>query len=74
MMQADSFGAIFRDVTRRDLQRAKDLGLVIAVWTVNEFKDIDKMISLSVDAIVTDFPDRVQSVLEDRGYNWRIQS
>ena len=64
----------FRDVTRRDLQRAKDLGLVIAVWTVNEFKDIDKMISLSVDAIVTDFPDRVQSVLEDRGYNWRTQS
>ena len=46
----------FRDFTRNDLQRAEDLGLVIAVWSVNEFNDIDKMISLSVDAIMTDFP------------------
>ena len=64
----------FRDFTRCNLQRAEDFGLVIAVWSVNELNDIDKMISFSVDAIVTDFPDHVQSALEDRGYNWRTQS
>lgn len=36
----------------------------IAVWTVNEDADIKKMISLGVDAIISDYPDRVLNLLK----------
>lgn len=58
------------DVTAATAARAKELGLVVAVWTVNELDDIDRMIDFGVDAIVTDYPGRVQRRLSDRGYRW----
>ena len=60
----------FKDITKNNLTRAKELGLCVAVWTVNEPKDIDAMIDLHVDAIVTDYPGRVQRQLSDRGWLW----
>ena len=45
-------------------------GLCIAAWTANEPTEIDQMIDLGVDAIVTDYPGRVQRRLSDRGINW----
>ena len=60
----------FEDITKDDLLRAKDLGLCVAVWTVNEPDDIDAMIDLHVDAIITDYPGRVQRRLSDRGWLW----
>lgn len=44
--------------------RSKDIEL--AVWTVNEPKDIERMLQLGVDAIITDFPDRAIGLLEGR--------
>jgi glycerophosphoryl diester phosphodiesterase len=60
----------FSELTAADLARARELGLCVAVWTVNEPGDIDAMIDLGVDAIVTDYPGRVQRRLSDRGYRW----
>lgn len=60
----------FKDISKDDLLRAKDLGLCVAVWTVNEPDDIEAMINLQVDAIVTDYPGRVQRHLSDRGLLW----
>ncbi|WP_164660151.1 glycerophosphodiester phosphodiesterase family protein [Tropicibacter sp. Alg240-R139] len=60
----------FLDVTADTVMRAQDLGLIVAVWTVNEANDIDRMIDLGVDAIVTDYPGRVQRKLLDRGLDW----
>ena len=51
----------FKDISEDDLLRAKDLGLCVVVWTVNEAEDIDAMIDLHVDAIITDYPGRVQA-------------
>ena len=44
--------------------RAKDIELV--VWTVNEVQDIQRMIQLGVDGIISDYPDRVITALEAR--------
>lgn len=60
----------YKDITDENLARARELGLCVAVWTVNEFSDIDAMIDLRVDAIVTDYPGKVQRRLSDRGYRW----
>ena len=60
----------FSELQAGDLARARELGLIVAVWTVNEPDDIDAMIDLRVDAIVTDYPGRLQRRLSDRGFRW----
>ena len=58
------------DLTKEDLQTARAEGLVVNVWTVNERVDIDRMISLGVDGIITDYPGRVQRCLLAQGLSW----
>lgn len=60
----------FSEITANELARARELDLCVAVWTVNELTDINAMIDLGVDAIVTDYPGRVQRQLSDRGFRW----
>ena len=60
----------FTELDAAALARARELGLAVAVWTVNEPDDIEAMIDLSVDAIVTDYPGRVQQRLSERGLQW----
>ncbi len=62
----------YADVTAENVARAKDLGLCVAVWTVNEHEEIDRMIDLRVDAIVSDYPGRVQRHLSDLCMRWRV--
>ena len=38
--------------------------LHVATWTVNDAEDMRKVISTGVDGVMTDFPDRLQAVLE----------
>ena len=54
----------FKDLTSELLKEAHALGLLVCTWTVNEIEDIENMIDIGVDGIVTDYPDRVQGVLE----------
>jgi len=35
----------------------------VHVWTVNETEDMKRLIALGVDGIVTDYPDRLLTVL-----------
>ncbi|MFA1540462.1 glycerophosphodiester phosphodiesterase family protein [Actinomadura monticuli] len=42
---------------------AHDLALPVIVWTVNDYEDMTRFIKYGVDAIVTDYPDRLQNVL-----------
>lgn len=44
--------------------RQKEMELV--VWTVNEPADIRRMIDLGVDGIISDYPDRVIAIMENR--------
>ena len=57
----------FKDLTSELLNEAHALGLIVCTWTVNEIEDIENMIDIGVDGIVTDYPDRVQGVLRSRG-------
>ena len=59
----------FKDVTAKSIKHAQNIGLCVVVWTVNEKIDIDKMIDFGVDAIVTDYPGRLQQLLFERGFN-----
>ena len=53
----------FGDLTQAKLAEAHALGLRVVVWTVNEPKDIARMIEWKVDGIISDYPDRVKAGL-----------
>ena len=53
------WSAAFEDISRKGVLAARRADLVINAWTVNDIADIDRMIDLGVDGIVTDFPSRV---------------
>jgi glycerophosphoryl diester phosphodiesterase len=49
--------------TRDIVQKAHERGLTVAVWTVDEHEDLKRMIGLGIDAIITDYPDRLNRLL-----------
>lgn len=61
----------FVDINAAMVRDAQARGLVVNVWTVNEIADIDAMIALKVDGIITDYPGRVQQRLLAHGLDWR---
>jgi glycerophosphoryl diester phosphodiesterase len=54
----------FATLTRERYETARRLGLRIIPWTVNEQADIERLIELGVDGIITDYPDRVRAPLK----------
>lgn len=50
-------------VTEHTLQRARELGLEMFVWTINDLEEMSRLIRLDVDGIITDYPDRLRSLL-----------
>lgn len=49
----------FSLLTEDSCKKAKDLGLQINTWTVNEILDIEHVKRFSIDGIISDFPDRI---------------
>ena len=47
------------DVSPASVHAAREAGVKIGAWTVNEPADIERMVALGVDAICTDFPNRL---------------
>jgi len=54
-------------VTKELVQAAHQADLHVATWTVNKAEDMEAAIEAGVDGIITDFPDRLRAVIEDRG-------
>ena len=53
-----------RDLTEARLKEAQGLGLAVNVWTVNEAEDIERVIAMGVDGIITDYPALVMAHLD----------
>jgi glycerophosphoryl diester phosphodiesterase len=56
-----------RELDADKLRQARALGVTVLAWTVNEPRDIERMLDLGVDGIVTDHPDRVRDAMRRRG-------
>jgi glycerophosphoryl diester phosphodiesterase len=57
----------FRNLTESSAKEAKDLGIGVIVWTVNDPTQITKMLDLGVDGIITDRPDLAREVMKKHG-------
>lgn len=53
----------FRGLSPEAVAEAKRRGYVVTVWTPDEPSDIEQMIAFGVDGIISNYPDRVKSIL-----------
>ncbi len=56
----------WRNVDAAAVAEARALGLVVVPWTVNDTAEMGRLIDLGVDGLITDYPDRLRTVLVDR--------
>ena len=55
------------DLNASVVSEAHALGLKVIPWTVNDAKDMERVLALGVDGMITDRPDLLRSVLEAKG-------
>lgn len=58
-MKAEALHPDFQLLTKDYTTKIQEKGILVFPWTVNEIDDIQKMKSLKVDGIITDFLDRI---------------
>ncbi len=57
---------LHRNAKPDDVKDAKALGLKVIPWTVNERADMERLMALGVDGIITDYPDRLRAVMAEK--------
>lgn len=63
----DVISPTFRSVTPEMIAEAHELGLPVIPWTVNATADMERLMDLGVDGIITDYPTRLRALMEERG-------
>ena len=64
-LQIPEFSSGLHVLTKRFLQTARSVNLKVHVWTINQVKDMKRLLELGVDGIITDYPDQLISLLAD---------
>src|SRR5262249_20615509 len=62
----DGWFPMHRDATPERIREARDLGLKVGAWTVDERVEMKRFVELGLDAICTDHPDLLADVV--KGY------
>lgn len=57
----------FAELTPESVREAHALGLKVLPWTVNEAADMERMIDLGVDGMISDYPDRLREIAQAKG-------
>jgi glycerophosphoryl diester phosphodiesterase len=63
----DTWSPYFADINAALVKKAQSLGLIVMPWTVNEAKDLEAVIALGVDGLITDYPNRALPILKRLG-------
>jgi glycerophosphoryl diester phosphodiesterase len=62
-----TWSMFWRNLTPKDFAAAHTLGLKVLPWTVNDRSEMSRLIDLGVDGIITDYPERLRSVMTEKG-------
>ena len=57
----------FASIDSAKVKSARQLGLKVIPWTVNEPADMDRLIAWGVDGIISDYPDRLRAAMQRAG-------
>ncbi len=49
------------------MRAARHLGVGVVVWTVNRMTDMNRLLDLGVNGLMTDYPERLRWVMQQRG-------
>lgn len=63
---ADAIHPDYRTLNKEVVAAAHDKGVKVHPYTINEESDIDYMIEIGVDMIISNYPDRVKKQLENK--------
>lgn len=64
-VRADVISPYFLYVNAGFMQEARFRKLAVVPWTVNETKEMKRLISLGVDGIITDYPNRLRDLVAE---------
>ncbi len=53
-------------VDKKLLEKLREQDIELHVWTVNDPRDIKRMLEIGVDGLITDYPERAIKMVEDR--------
>jgi glycerophosphoryl diester phosphodiesterase len=67
LIAPDALHPYYKKLTPSYVVRAQAKGYRVNVWTVNSREDMERMLELGVDGIITDRPELLARVLEERG-------
>ncbi|SDJ64239.1 glycerophosphodiester phosphodiesterase family protein [Billgrantia gudaonensis] len=62
----DALGLRYNRITEREIRLASHFDYEVHAWTVNDPREMSRMIDLGVDAIITDRPDRLAALMDQR--------
>lgn len=62
-----SWSMFWRNLTPALVEEAHAKGLTVLPWTVNNPADMEPLIDMGVDGIITDYPDRLRRVMAAKG-------
>ena len=57
----------YRDIDARAIAEAHELGVAVIAWTVNDARDMARLIDMGVDGIISDRPDVLRTVAAAKG-------
>ncbi len=67
LLRPEALHPEFGMVDESYMEWARKKGYRVNVWTVNEAADLKRMLDLEVDGIITDRPDLLRQIMEERG-------
>ncbi|MGH8252549.1 MAG: glycerophosphodiester phosphodiesterase [Steroidobacteraceae bacterium] len=63
---AKTWSPDYLDLRADQVAEAHRLGLIVVPWTVNEHQDMQRMLAMDVDGLITDRPDLLRALLVDQ--------
>lgn len=63
---ADIISPYYTEISKKDVDEAHSLGMKVVPWTVNNEKDMNMLLDMGVDGIISDKPWLLKQVLEKR--------
>ena len=62
----DIYSPNFKNLTYEIVKKVQEKKIQVIPWTVNSYDDIAKILELGVDGIISDYPDRVKYLLDEK--------